>query len=248
MSPAPAAGSDRPAGVGWPGPVLALEASTLRPSVALLDAAGGDAGRWMAATAAVGTADLAPAAAALLAAGGCRVADLAGIVVGTGPGSYTGTRAVIALARGMALATGRPLAGVPSVAGAARAALRGHPGVRLVVTLIDARRGESYRADYARGPGGELLVARPPGLVSGAEADPEALVPATGLPPESVLVLREPLPDAYDVGAVGRERLAAGGDDPASILPLYLKRSHAEIVFDERAGPPGLGGDRPLRP
>ena len=55
-------------------------------------------------------------------------------------------------------------------------------------------------------------------------------------------MIREPVPDAYDVAALGRERLAAGGDDPADVRPLYLKRSHAEIAFDERVGgTPGLG-------
>jgi len=235
----------RPASV-----LLALEASTLRPSVALVGPQGERCGHWTQAEPARGTASLAPAVGELLAAAGLALPQLAGIVVGLGPGSYTGTRAAIALARGLVAVTGLPLAGVPSVAGAASAALAARTELALVVTLIDARRGECYRADYGRRADGGLLCLRAPQLVHGADADPDpdALAAAARQPQHSVLVLREPHSDAYDVGAVGRERLAAGGDDPSSVLPLYLKRSHAEIVFDERAGPAGLGGDRSLRP
>jgi tRNA threonylcarbamoyl adenosine modification protein YeaZ len=214
--------------------VLALEASTPVAGAALLGPSGEPWGAWAQAPGLRGTAHLAVAAGALLAARGMRPAELLGVVVGTGPGSYTGTRAAIALARGLALPDGLRLAGVPSPAAAARAALRADPRLRHVVVLIDARRGECYRADYERaeGPAG-VIERRAPCLVSDADATPAQ--------DQFVSVIREPLPDAYDVAAVGRERLLAGGDDPATVLPLYLKRSHAEIVFDERDRPPGLG-------
>ena len=223
------------------GPFLALEASTLRPSVALLGPAGEPWGQWMQERGQRGTAPLAPALAELLAARGLTAAGLAGVVVGLGPGSYTGARAAIALARGLVFASGAPLAGVPSVAAAARAELAARPQLERVVVLVDARRGERYRADYARAPAGSAAAAAgivelaPPRLVSAAEPDPPD--------DASISVLREPIPCAYDVGAVGMERLLAGGDALAGVRPLYLKRSHAEIVFDERVGPgpSGLG-------
>jgi tRNA threonylcarbamoyladenosine biosynthesis protein TsaB len=224
---------------GLGGPFLALEASTLRPSVALLGPGGERWGQWMPAQGQRGTAPLAPAISELLAARGTSVAALAGVVVGLGPGSYTGTRAIIALARGLVFGSGAPLAGVPSVAAAARAELAARPQVERVVVLVDARRGERYRADYARAPAGPaagagLVELQPPRLVSAAEPDPPDGA--------AISVLREPIPCAYDVGAVGMERLLAGGDAPAAVRPLYLKRSHAEIVFDERVGPAGPSG------
>ena len=224
---------------GLAGPFLALEASTLRPSVALLGPAGERWGQWMQAQGQRGTAPLAPAIAELLAARGTSVAALAGVVVGLGPGSYTGTRAAIALARGLVFGSGAPLAGVPSVAAAARAELAARPQLERVVVLVDARRGERYRADYARAPAGPaagsgLVELQPPRLVSAAEPDPPDGA--------AISVLREPIPCAYDVGAVGMERLLAGGDAPVAVRPLYLKRSHAEIVFDERVGPAGPSG------
>jgi tRNA threonylcarbamoyladenosine biosynthesis protein TsaB len=221
------------------GPFLALEASTLRPSVALLGPGGERWGQWMQAEGQRGTAPLAPALAELLAARGLPASGLAGVVVGLGPGSYTGTRAAIALARGLIFGSGAALAGVPSVAAAARAELAARPQIERVIVLVDARRGERYRADYARAPDGDALGAgvvelQPPRLVSAAEPDP---------PDDAAIsVLREPIPCAYDVGAVGMERLLAGGDAPAAVRPLYLKRSHAEIVFDERVGPLGPSG------
>jgi tRNA threonylcarbamoyladenosine biosynthesis protein TsaB len=223
-----------------PAPALVLEASTLSVGVALLGPGGEPWGRVVAGPEARGTALLASAAAELLAARSLAARDLSGLIVGTGPGSYTGTRAAIAFARALAWAAGLRLAGVPSVAGAAWGELSRRPNVRRVIVLIDARRGESYRADYERAPvaGGRLLEVRAPCLVTGAEALPLANFVAE----QGISVLREPHPDAYDVGAVGRERLLSGGDSPEAVVPLYLKRSHAEIVFDERVGSQGLGG------
>ncbi len=69
------------------------------------------------------------------------------IAVGLGPGSYTGIRSAIALAQGWALARDVRLLGISSVevlAATARAeGLRG--AIRFV---IDAQRGDFYRADY----------------------------------------------------------------------------------------------------
>jgi tRNA threonylcarbamoyl adenosine modification protein YeaZ len=224
--------------------VLALEASTLRPGAALLGPDGERWGCWTEPSGRRGTATLAAAAGELLSAAGLSARELLGVVVGTGPGSYTGTRSAIALARGLCFAADVRLAGVPSVAAAARGALVADPALQRVVVLVDARRGESYRADYERAAGRSpsddplwragLIERAPPRLVAARDTDVEEL--------PDISLIREPVPDPYDVAAVGRERLLAGGDDPAAVLPLYLKRSHAEIVFDERVGPQGLGG------
>ena len=83
-----------------------------------------------------------------------------------------------------------------------------------------------------------LRVLAPPRLVSAREIDgPDGIAPVAGaeqVPAERRRVVREPVPDAYDVGRLGRARLARGGDDPAVVLPLYLKRSQAEIALEER--------------
>jgi tRNA threonylcarbamoyl adenosine modification protein YeaZ len=69
------------------------------------------------------------------------------VVVGLGPGSYTGIRAAIALAQGWQLAVGVKLRGVSSAEGvAAQVTADGLTGRFKVV--IDAQRGEFYLAGY----------------------------------------------------------------------------------------------------
>ena len=68
---------------------------------------------------------------------GLSTADLEAIAVGTGPGSFTGLRIGLAAARGLSLALGIPVAGVPTLAALAA----GSPGA---LPVIDARRGEVF--------------------------------------------------------------------------------------------------------
>lgn len=210
------------------GPVLAIDGSSARPTVALLGADGERWGAWTQEAGVRGTAQLAVQAGELLAARGLAVADLGGIAVGIGPGSYTGLRAAIAFARGLCHPDGLPLAGIVSVEAAALATLRAHPAADTVVAVLDARRDECYRADYRR-DGDWLIETGAPRLVPATEIE------ALGVSTASQIIVREPDPDGYDVAALGRRRLLAGGDPPATVLPLYLKRSHAEIALEERA-------------
>src|SRR5437899_6462135 len=69
------------------------------------------------------------------------------IVIGLGPGSYTGIRAAIALAQGWQLGRDAHLLGVSSAeCAAAQAQAEGLIGK--VTVLIDAQRGEFYLAGY----------------------------------------------------------------------------------------------------
>ena len=76
-----------------------------------------------------------------LAAAGTRL-DL--IVVGSGPGSYTGVRIAIAAAQGVALSRGVPVIGWPSIA----APDGGHENFQVIG---DARRGSYYVAMVRKG-------------------------------------------------------------------------------------------------
>ena len=67
------------------------------------------------------------------------VSELAAVVVGTGPGSFIGTRVAISYANGLAAAGGVPLHGVSSLAAIATVYGSGR-----TVVLRDARRGEAY--------------------------------------------------------------------------------------------------------
>lgn len=91
---------------------------------------------------------LMPAIAGLLADAGLAVRDLDRIAVSTGPGSFTGLRVGIAAARGLALATGVPVIGVPTLL--AHAALAAELGSGLsesgrpILVLLPAREDECY--------------------------------------------------------------------------------------------------------
>jgi tRNA threonylcarbamoyladenosine biosynthesis protein TsaB len=76
----------------------------------------------------------------VLARAGCAPRELSQIVVGCGPGSFTGLRIGIATARALALGLAVPCVGVSTLAALAA----GAPGA---VALIDARRGEVFARD-----------------------------------------------------------------------------------------------------
>lgn len=100
---------------------------------------------------------LVPAVATALAEAELGVRQLDGIVVGDGPGSFTGVRVAAATAKGMAAALGIPLWAVSSLAAAALSDPGSEPGVRYV--LFDARSDRVYAACYGVGGAGmELLV------------------------------------------------------------------------------------------
>jgi tRNA threonylcarbamoyladenosine biosynthesis protein TsaB len=80
------------------------------------------------------------------------LAGLGAIAVGIGPGSFTGLRVGLCYAKGIALATGCALVGVASLDSLALGALEAagpaaSPG-RLLVPIVDARKGEVYAALY----------------------------------------------------------------------------------------------------
>ena len=105
---------------------------------------------------------LVPAVGEALEAAGVDRSDLDGVVVGEGPGSFTGVRVAAATAKGLARSLGIPLRTVSSLLAAALAEEEdggegAHPALRYV--LFDARGDRVYGACYGVGSAGvETLV------------------------------------------------------------------------------------------
>jgi tRNA threonylcarbamoyladenosine biosynthesis protein TsaB len=74
-------------------------------------------------------------------------ADLGGIAVAAGPGSFTGVRVGVSAARGLALALKIPAVGVTTLEAIAEEARSAYPG-RSIMAVIDARRDEFYTAAF----------------------------------------------------------------------------------------------------
>ncbi len=167
-------------------------------------------------------------------------ADLGGIAVSIGPGSFTGLRIGVSVAKGIAFARGIPLVGVPTLeALAARAAAidRLTPGTRLLAAL-DARRDEVYCQLFDVTEGGPVAVweSRDAKLGELAEelggggvrvtGDASARVLAwPGMPPAMESVSPQALRcGAASVAVIGTSLLLAGkADDPSALEPRYIK-------------------------
>lgn len=120
--------------------VLAIDTSTLTGSVAVLDD-GVVTAEALAMVRANHSESLLPMIDGTLARAGRTLAEVDLIAVGLGPGSFTGVRIGVSIAKGLRLATGVRLAGVDSL----DAVIANAAGVRgLLASIIDARRDEVF--------------------------------------------------------------------------------------------------------
>ncbi|OMH23102.1 tRNA (adenosine(37)-N6)-threonylcarbamoyltransferase complex dimerization subunit type 1 TsaB [Tersicoccus phoenicis] len=166
------------------------------------------------------------------------------VVVGTGPGPFTGLRAGIMTARTLAFAWDVPCWGVGSLHALARqAADAGASGHYLVAT--DARRRELYWAHAHAGAEGVEMIDGP--HVGAPDTLPALPVygAGAGLYPDRLAGTArhtELLPHATAVGAVALTALHRAGDPVAAGLtdtaPRYLRESDAKVPTARK---PALG-------
>ncbi|MEU3461565.1 tRNA (adenosine(37)-N6)-threonylcarbamoyltransferase complex dimerization subunit type 1 TsaB [Streptomyces sp. NPDC006733] len=178
---------------------------------------------------------LMPAVDRVLTEAGAAIGDVTGIVVGTGPGPYTGLRVGLVTAAAFGDALGVPVHGICTLDGIAYAAgLAGVEGPFVVVT--DARRKEVYWARYA-GPRErvtEPAVDRPADLERTVAGLP-AVGAGAALYPEVFTDVRAPEhQSAAALAALGAVRLAEGAEF-APALPLYLRRPDAQVPAGYKA-------------
>ena len=176
----------------------------------------------------------------VLARAALSLSDVEGIAVSIGPGSFTGLRIALALAKGIAFAGGLPLAAVPTLEALALAA-DAAPGTT-VCAALDARKREVYAALFRIGadgradrltpdvalapaalaerlPAGCVLVGDAAEVYADALAGRGAALPFATHHPRGGLVAR-----------LGWEQLAAGGAvDLGTTEPVYVRPPEAEL-------------------
>ena len=171
--------------------------------------------------------DIEHATAALLARRGVGLADLAGVVVADGPGSFTGLRIGIAFAKGVCRARGLPLLAAPSMLGAAFAVAG---GAGAVLVEYDALRGDVYRAVYRFA---SAVSGVGPGVASAvAVLEAPALVPRDAPPPAHARLIRAGAAHASAGALIGLHGLAgalATIESPDRWEPSYGRLAEAEV-------------------
>ena len=88
-----------------------------------------------------------------------EVQDLDAVAVSMGPGSYTGLRIGVSLAKGLCFGAGKPLIAIPTLQALALAVSAQLKEEALYCPMIDARRMEVYAAVYDRGLNVERAIA-----------------------------------------------------------------------------------------
>ena len=227
--------------------ILALDTTTRDGSIAVLDDAvvrverGGDAtvthGQRL-------PGELADA----LSAAGIRIEDVDLLAVAAGPGSFTGLRVGIATIQGVAMAHAKRVVAVSALEALARAAVNPRNSIG---AWMDAQRGEVFAALYAA-DGRDLLippVSAAPAAVLRTWSSAADISRTTFIGDGAVRhaqVLRELAPDvqvvsppllAALVGQIAVEN-PSRAVLPHAIVPIYVRRSDAELARARREAMP----------
>jgi tRNA threonylcarbamoyladenosine biosynthesis protein TsaB len=170
--------------------------------------------------------------------------DIREIYVSAGPGSFTGLRIGITLAKTLAWATGAALVAVPSV----RVLAENAPAdAENVVIVLDAKRDQIFSAAFARASAGWTLL-QPAQLTSLSEILAKCPRPVhligEGIPyhrkfiPTSdpgIQIADESLwrPQARIVATLGWQMARKGNfTDALALRPIYIRRPEAEEKLD----------------
>jgi tRNA threonylcarbamoyladenosine biosynthesis protein TsaB len=228
--------------------VLGIETSTPRSSVAI-----GTERELLGSIAVAGKARqevVTPALERLLGWTGVDLSQVGGIAVGVGPGLFTGLRVGVETAKTLSQVLAVPIVGITSLDVLAWSIRFTR---RRIAAVIDARRQEVFFALYRPVPGGviretDFVVGPPDRLVAELESAPEdVLCVGNG----AILYRREieelgsrmafassvaAHPDAACLVELAVPRFMREEHDRLhDVVPLYLRKSDAEIGWDQRA-------------
>ncbi|HUI67798.1 MAG TPA: tRNA (adenosine(37)-N6)-threonylcarbamoyltransferase complex dimerization subunit type 1 TsaB [Nitrospirota bacterium] len=178
---------------------------------------------------------------------GLAVHDLDGFSVAIGPGSFTGLRIGLSTVKGLALATGRPIAAVPTLQALAwNLPYCAYP----VCTLLDARKNEVYASLY-RFDGTALVQILPEAAMSifrlAGQISEKVVFTGEGsriyrngiqelfgeravFAPHSAV-----LPSGAKVAEIGLDMIKSGRQaEPDRLTPLYIRRPEAEVAWEKK--------------
>lgn len=174
--------------------------------------------------------------------------DVQGIVVSSGPGSFTGLRIGMGTAKAMAYALRIPLYGVMTMDGLARNIPY---TTHRICTVIDAQKKHVYAALYTYEQG-ELITLEEPFVVEASllverlKAMGKATVfvgdgikrIAPLIEEEENLMVADPIyqiPKASSL-ILGAKSLIEQGksENPMDMVPYYIRRSEAEVLWEEK--------------
>jgi len=176
---------------------------------------------------------------------GWTAADVSEVYVSAGPGSFTGLRVGITVAKTLAFSLGARLVAVPSTE---VLAYNAYEGWQHVIIVLDAKRGQVFTARYEN-RAGEAVEVEPPHLDTLAamlarSPRPVQLI-GEGIPyhqaaipvdDAGVVVLPKPFWRAR-AGVVARLglRMAAAGrfTEADKLTPLYIRRPEAEEKWEQ---------------
>jgi len=179
-----------------------------------------------------------------------EVSQLGGVAVGIGPGLFTGLRVGVQAAKTLAQVLHLPIVGLPSLDVLASGVRHTE---RTIHAVIDARRKEVFTCRYRPVPGGvartsEFRVVPPDHLVAELQAGRDGVL----LVGDGAIRYRRELqeagphvefaspslgyPHADELVELSIPRfLREEFDRVADVVPLYLRKSDAEIAWDNRA-------------
>ena len=193
--------------------------------------------------------DLMPVMEELLRHEGWAADSITEVFVSIGPGSFTGLRVGVTIARTLGWSVGARIVAVPTLDGLARNALSAEPPPPHLAVILDAKRSEVFASAF------DLRDGRYARVIDARLADPREFL---SMCPRPIAVLGEGLSHhrraVEECGAVildpelwaaraehvvhlGLELSAAGRyTEPGELVPLYIRRPDAEERWEARHG------------